>query len=61
MCNLELDHSYENIKDGIRKGFTFNEKITKVIFVKNKIVLQITRREYETGLSLEMIKTLSKK
>jgi hypothetical protein len=61
VCNLVLEHSYENIKEGIELGFYHNEPINKVVFIKGKKIVIITRKMWINGAYKNAIKNLLKK
>lgn len=60
VCHLQLNHSYENIIEGLDKGFTYNDEIEKVIFIKKICVEEISRQHWIDLKHFEIIRRLLK-
>lgn len=58
VCKLALPHTENQIIDGVQLGFFHNKLIQKVIFIKNKKVVQITRNQWIDGSYKNEIKKL---
>jgi SPP1 gp7 family putative phage head morphogenesis protein len=58
VCYLKLNHSYDDMIEGIHNGFFFNKHIEKVTIVKNNTVVEIIRNQWRDGSYKNILKRL---
>ncbi|TAF76024.1 MAG: hypothetical protein EAZ53_04880 [Bacteroidetes bacterium] len=58
VCELTLNFSLKDLIEGVSKGFKFNKAIDSVKLVKSKVVVEITRKMYESEEYIKYLKKL---